>query len=119
MRPNIHLGLLYRGIAAVSMLGLGLTQTGGFGSSSPLEGPLQALSAVLLPPAALLLSRREGFWIAAVAASTLLFGVVRLASPRPMPGLLWLAGFQVVVLYLLLRALWTRRRGHSVREVRS
>jgi len=93
------------------MLGLGLLHIWSSGAlSSPLHGLLQVLGAVLLPPGAMLLSKRGGVWAAALAISALLLVPVRWAAPRPLPALLMLVILQVALLYCLYRFLWKDRR---------
>jgi uncharacterized membrane protein YqaE (UPF0057 family) len=116
---------LYRGFAASLMLGLGLLQAWDSGAlSSPLHVLLQLLAAVLLPPGAVLLSKRGGVWAAAVTVSAVLLWVARLTAPRPLPALTLVIGFQVAVLYLLFRTLSRERRADpepsaSAEEVRA
>lgn len=57
--------------------------------------------------------------VAAVVLSTLCLGLIRLAAPRPLSGVTALSVFYVVVLFLLLRSLWTERTDHPEPEVGS
>lgn len=105
---------LYRRTGALLMLGLGLFQAWSSGAlTSPLHGLLQVLGAVLLPPGAVLLSKRGGVWAAAVVVSALLLLAVRWTMPRPLPALLMLVTLQVAVLYCLYRFLWKDRRSEA------
>jgi len=103
---------LHRGLVASLMFGFGLLQAWDSGAlSSPLDVLLQIIAAVLLPPGAILLSKRGGVWVAAVTVSAALFWVARWTAPRSLPAALTLLiGFQAVVLYFVY---WTLRKDRS------
>lgn len=105
---------LYRRTGALLMLGLGLLQAWSSGAlTSPYPGLLQVFGAMLLPPGAVLLSKRGGVWAAAVVISAVLLLAVRWTLPRPLPALLMLIALQVALLYCLYRFLWKDRRSKT------
>jgi uncharacterized membrane protein YqaE (UPF0057 family) len=101
---------LYRPLSAGLMLTLGLLQAWDSGAlSSPGHLLLQVVTAVVLPPGAVLLTKRGAVWAVAITVSAVLLWLARWTAPRPLPALILLISFQAAVLYLVYRTLRKKR----------